>query len=347
MIFKMLITPDVLVKILGEREYATFMGSMFPSVPEKTRRDVLKGRRKPQKKTQERMIQDICHQTKAGEELVSRLMSLDNRQPWKAAFTGAELSTGFPQSMQYAFDVIIRIESGILQAENAKRKGDPRWFNCFKRTGLPAAILPKLFFNAYLHHGAGTINKKGERIIPAMTGEVFLRTSLYCLAASEVAFMNSDDEFKKVGLWVHKAMPNYEGGKLIGPMRHIFLGMMAYLGKTSLMKFAEILPSLKNEYPDPEDQRRRVMRWMRGEQPPSWKTMFLIRDELFDGDSDLLVNYGVARFVQNIFNDLRKHAVPKFFKDEEELVAVFQEYPEWQQYHQKEFEKWNEARSNA
>ncbi|SOB59969.1 protein of unknown function [Pseudodesulfovibrio profundus] len=344
MIFNMLITPGILVKMLGEREYATFVNGMFPSVPEKTLRNVLKGESNPQKKTIEKMIRDICARTGLEEGVALKVLSPESRQPWKTAFAGAELSAGTPQSMQYAFEVIVRIESAIYQAENAKQKGDSRWFNRFRRAGLPSEILPKQFFDAYLHHGAGSVNKQGQRRVPVLSGKVFLRTSLYCLAALEVAFMKSEEEYAKVGLWVDKAMPSYEDERLVGPMRHMFLGMMKYLGKSSAVKFAEVLPSLKNDFPDPENQRRKILRWMRGEEPPSWETMFMIRDELFDGNSDLLVNYGVARFLQNLFNDLLKHAVPKFFKDEQELVAVFQEYPKWQEHHQKGFAEWSEAR---
>lgn len=332
------------MKMLGEREYATFLNGMFPSVPEKTLRNVLKGESNPQKKTVEKMIRDICDRTGLEESTALKVLSQESRQPWKIAFAGAGLSAGTPQCMQYAFEVIVRIESSIYQAENAKRKGDSHWFNLFRGAGLPSEILPKQFFDAYLHHGAGTVNNQGQRIIPVLSGKVFLRTSLYCLAALEVAFMNSEEEYAKVGLWVDKAMPSYDGERLVGPMRQMFLGMMKYLGKSSAAKFAEILPSLKNNFPDPENQRRVLLRWMSGESPPSWANMFLIGDTLFDGDYTLYINYGVARFLQNLFNDLLKHAVPKFFKDEHDLVTVFQEYPKWQKFHQKGFAKWSEAR---
>jgi hypothetical protein len=340
----MLITPGLLVKILGEKEYMTFVGGTFPSVPEKTRRNVLKGKTNPQKKTLDKMLHDLCARTGWDENNALKVLSSDSRQPWKTAFAGAELSAGTPRTLRYAFEVIVQIENAIYQADNAKRKGNSRWFNCFKKTGLPSIILPKQFFDAYLHHGAGTLNKLGQRVIPAISGKVFLHTSLYCLAALEVAFMKSEEAYAEVGLWVHKALPSYDGDRLVGPMRHLFLGMMDYLGKSSVHKFAEILPSLNNDYPDPENQRRILLRWMSGESPPSWDIMLTIRDELFHDNSALLVNYGVARFLQNLFNDLLKHAVPKFFKDEQELVSVFQEYPKWQAHHQKGFAKWSEAR---
>ncbi len=342
----MLITPEILAKMLFRKEYKSFFADIFPSVPERTRRNVMAGKTEPQKKTIDRMISDVCERTGLCEKEFREIFLSDSLQPWKAVFRGLKLGSrkNYPESFDYASEIITRVEAGIFQAGKAKQQGDSHWFNGFKRTGLPSAILPKKFFDAYLFHGAGKKNEKGQNVIPALSGKVFLKTSLYCLAACEVALINSEQRWSEHGLWVHKGLPHYDGDKFIGPMRELFLSIMERVGVSKVPDFSALVPTTDGEY---DTDPRQIYRWMKGEEPPCWETLGRIGNELFEGSENFFITCGVMRFLQSLFSDLRINAIPVFFADEQELVSVFQEYPKWQEHHQQAFAKWNETRDPA
>lgn len=334
----MFITPHILARLLGEREYVSVVSRMYPSVPEKTRRNILKGKSKPRKKTLEKIVQDLAGQTGLSEEILFDLMQ-ESHQPWKTGFSLPECTVeeSLPESLRYAIEVIVQFESAFYDAGDAGSAGDVDWASILGKTGVPSEILPPGFFQDCLEGYE-------RKVYPPMAGKVVLRTSLFCLAACEVALMFSSEEYERIGLWVHRGIPRYEGQRLIGPMRHFFDKIIEASKLESVAGLARALSSLKNNDLDVEDQRRELARWRRGEEPPSWNTMRWIRDELFDGQPNFLITYGVIRFLQSWFNDFKKHGIPQFFEDEAEIVSVFGEYPKWQEYHLERFSEWKEAR---
>jgi len=346
----LLITPEILVKMLCPGEYKSFLADMFPSVPDKTRRN-LKNGANPSKKTVDAIVADLSAFSSLSEDEIRSFLASQSPQPWKNAIAGYRTAPSSPDipSFDYVTEIVVRIESAPFKAAAAKQRKDPRWQKQFEATGLPESVMPHSFLETCHQVAKRKKAKKGKRVVPMESGKVLLRTNLFVLAAFEASLLHSDLVRPGVDLWIHKAMPYYREANLIEPMRELFEVIMEKVGVSSIAQFAEQLKPLtvREQDKNVESQKRQIKRWVAGQVPPSWEYMCLIRDSFFGGDDGVLVSYGVTRFLQCMLKELRDQYIPVFFKDEKELVWIFQEYPKWQEYHQKEFGKWTEARSTT
>lgn len=345
----LLITPEIFVKMLCPKEYKSFLADMFPSVPAKTVRN-LKNGASPSRKTMDAIVADLSAACSLSEEQIRLLLDKQTPQPWKNAVEGFKEVPNFPysSSFDYVTEIVDRIESAPFKAAAAKQRKNSCWKKQFEKTGLPQSVMPHSFLTTCYQIGRKKA-PKGKRILPVESGKVLLRTNLFVLGAFEVSLLHSDLVKPGIGPRIHKCMPYYRDGKLIEPIRVLFEVFMKKLEIPSIAQFAEQLKPLTVREQDKniDSQKRQVKRWLAGQIPPSWEYIRLIRDSFFDGDDGVMMSYGITRFLQCLLKELRENYIPLFFKDEQELVSIFQEYPEWQKYHQKGFEKWNEARSNT
>lgn len=342
-----LLPPDVLNTMLCSGEFKSFLKEMLPSVPDRTRSRLLAGQN-PSPKTRKAIFDSLVSaRFLSGDELFSWLEAQTGR-PWTDAITGLKkgMRRFYPGTFDYAGEIITRIEEVSFTAIQAKQNGEPDWRKHAFNTGLPEEVMPTSHVEALFNLAEQQPAEKRKRVVPADTGEVLLRTNLFVLSAIEVSFQHSDLTPNDMPLWVHKFIPYYRENKLINPMREFFETLMDKINITSIAELARRLHpfSIPKQQADDANQKRQIYRWIKGEVPLSWEYMHSISDIFFDGQEGPLYSYGVARFLQALFNELQKNAIPNIFTDESELVRTFQEYPAWQVYHQKEFENWSAAK---
>lgn len=295
------------------------------------------------------MISDLCASAYLSEEQARHIFLSPSPRPWKLAIEGfkAGCAEKFPSLFDYAFDLITQIENAQFDAITAEVQNDARWVDHFKKAGLPPEVMPDSFLEVLLRTGMSSNFGTQKRLIPSDSGKVFLRTHLYVLAALEVSLMSSGWSVSGSGLWIHRRLPCCKDGKVLEPMRRFFEDLMRTLKIPSHAQLAERLPPLilPNKDKDIGSQKRQIRRWLAGSSPPSWEYMRLVRDTfpsagLGDG---ILIMFGVVRFFQFLLRELQS-TIPAFFSSEEELISIFQEYSQWQEFHQNEFANWNEAR---
>lgn len=344
----LLITPLAILQAVGSAEYKSFVNGMFPSVSKRTLR-YFKKTSKPKNKTINSLISGLCASGYLSEEQVRHIFLSPSPRPWGLALEGVKIGCAekFPRSFDYAFDIINQIEGAQFEAITAEVQDDARWVDHFKKAGLPAGVMPDSFLEVLSQTGMSKNYGMKKRLIPSDSGKVLLRTYLYVLAALEVSLMSSGLFAPNAGLWIHRRLPCCKDGKILEPMRLFFEDVMRKLEIPSHAQLAERLPplTLPDKDKDISSQKRQIRRWLAGSSPPSWKYMRLVRDTFPDagpGDN-ILIMYGVVRFLQFLLQELRAE-IPAMFSGEPELVSIFQEYPQWQEFHQKGFAKWNEAR---
>lgn len=295
------------------------------------------------------MISDLSSFGFLNEEQIRHIFFSPSPRPWRLAIEGFKTGCAehFPSSFGYAFDIITQIEEAQCDAITAEVQGDARWVDHFTKAGLPAGVMPDSFMEVLLQTGMSKNYGMKKRLIPSELGKVILRTYLYVLAALEVSLMSSGWFAPGADLWVHRRLPCYKDGKILEPMRRFFEDLMRKLEIPSHAQLAERFPpmTLPDKDKDIGSQKRQIRRWLAGTRPPSWKYMRLVRDT-FPGagaGDNVLIMYGVVRFLQFLLKELRAE-IPALFSGEEDLVSIFQEYPRWQEFHQSGFIKWNEAR---
>ena len=340
-----LIQFEYVALAVGSVEWKSFCYDLFPSVPKRTQRYFTTGSL-PRRKTTDAMVSDILKLAPdLGEEMArSALQSMGS---WKDVIGGYKAGWGdsFPKSFGYAEEVILQIENAQLDAFSAKAKGDARWVDQFRKSGLPSEVMPEHYLENLARFVTPKMTNSKETVIPFESMRVALVTWLYVIAALEVSLIHSGLVPSNVGAWVHRRMPHYRDKELIGPMRKLFEDLMGRLGINSLTEFAERLPSLTlpQKDKDRQNQRRQIARWMSGEALPSWEYIRVVRDKFPGVDDGIFVMYGVARFLQVLLKDCQSY-IPTAFSDEAELVDIFQEYPILQECHSKGFAEWSEAR---
>ena len=290
----LLISPEVLIKMLCPGEYKSFLADMLPSVPDRTRRN-LKNGATPTKKTMDAIVADLSAASALSEEDIRAFLGEQTSQPWKNAIAGYKKAPASPysSSCDYVTEIADKIESAPFKAAAAKQRKDPRWQKQFETTGLPQSVMPYSFLETCYQIGKKQA-PKDKRILPVESGKVLLRTNLFVLAAFEVSLLHSDLVGPGIDPWIHKAMPYYRDGKLIEPIRELFEVIMEKLDITSIAQFAEKLTPLtvREQNKNVENQKRQITRWMAGQVPPSWEYMRLIRDSFFGGEDGVLVSYG-------------------------------------------------------
>jgi hypothetical protein len=280
-----------------------------------------------------------------GEEVVRS--ALQFKGSWKDIIGVYKAGCGesFPKSFGYAAEVILQIENAQFDAFTAKAKGDARWVDQFKRSGLPVEVIPDHYLEKLARFATLRKTKANEHFIPVESFKVCLRAWLYVLAALEVSLIHSSLVSPNICAWVHRRMPYYRAKELVDPMRKFFEDIMERLGINTLTEFAKQLPSLTTSQSDRDiqSQRRQIARWMSGNSLPSWEYIGVIRDRFHGVDDWIFIMYGAARLLQVLLNDC-KLQIPAVFSDEEILVEVFQEYTVWQECHKIGFAKWSVAR---
>lgn len=345
-----IISPEILQRMICPGEYKSFFADMLPSLSARTRSN-LKNVKKPSQKTINTIIKDLSAFSSSDEKTVEDLLRSPDVQPWKSTLEGMKKGMGLyhPDSFNYSMELIIQIESAFFNALIENQNGVSHWWECFQATGLPTTIMPDSFLETFVH----TLNLKKENkrnlFVPADSGKVLLRTNLFVLAALETSLVNSDMVPSGTVMAFHEKIPFYRKGNLVEPMKIFFKSIMKKKNIPTIAKFAELVPplTLPKHESDKDNQRRQVYRWISGKSFPCWETMRSLSNTFFDGDDGLMVSYGVSRFLQSLLIDLRENCIPTFFSDEHQIISIFQEYPNWQAYHMKNFITWNQVRGQA
>jgi len=340
----LLIPPKILVRMLCPGEFKSLLSDQLPSVPSRTRSRLLSGGT-PSDKTVDAVIRDIAAASGRPEEEVRKMLGVP-RQPWEAALNGLKTGMGeqYPPELDYAVALILRVEKGPAQAAAALRNGNPRWRNVFQRIGLPQAVMSDKFIKECGHIAKTSKKHKGETIVSIESGRVLLRTNLFLLAAVEVAVKNAGTLQELRELWVHRLLPVVRDNKIIGPMRLFFEAMMQRLDIPGVDALAAKLPTLliPEREKDFASQKRQLQRWISGRVSPSWEYMRLLDELFFEEKYNFLECYGVARFLQSLFMETSR--IAGYFKDRQEVVAIFGEYPQWQAHHERGLAQWRDAR---
>lgn len=338
-------TPLNLVQFICSAEFKSLQARMLPSIPDRTRRSLMTGKNIPTQKTIDRIEEDLSKTCKISKIEIHNLLTSPSQQPWKKVLEEFKKLAGqkYCPEFEYATHIIIQIEKTPFQAARLNIRDNESLHKMYIKAGLPSEIIPLSFIKTSIELAQRKKKIKNNRIaVSQYIGKLHLRTSLYLLAAFETSLVHSKLASNHE-LWVQKLIPYYNESKLVNPMRLYFQIIMENLKIQSITKLATKLCS-QSEI-DIENQRREIQRWVSGKQFPSWKTVQRISNTLFEGDRRVLLLYGVARFLQSLLNEFQKSYIPTLFAAEEELAAVFQEYPRWQKLHQKNFKKWDKARS--
>lgn len=175
----LLITPDVLVKMLCPGEYKSFLADMLPSVPDKTRRNLKKGAT-PTKKTMDAIVANLSAASALSEEDVRSFLGEQTSQPWKNAIAGYKKAPTSPysSSFDYVTKIADKIESAPFKAVAAKQRKDPRWQKLFETTGLPQSVMPYSFLETCYQIGKRRPPKASEfclsKVEKSCCGQTFL-----------------------------------------------------------------------------------------------------------------------------------------------------------------------------
>lgn len=323
----MIINPYQIIKIVCPREFWTILKESVPSVSERTLRGILNENNIPRQKTIDLIFQDLqkAFQIEQNNDLA---ISSTTMTPWKAFLSKFKKYSGdyFSRSMDYAFDVIVSIE----ELYNNK-------FIINKSTSYTDLNLAKSAIE-YLENYRIRIKNNQNLNQEKISAQLQLAIVLYSLSSLEISLINSNDNYVKKSIWIHKLLPTQTKEQVISPMKTYFRIIYQTLGFNSAAQFSKTVPSILNKTVilDEESQRRQLHRWMAGKQFPSWKTMKAIYNINNRSEESVYIEFGVARFLQLLFDHFNRHSK----LDINEIILSFQEYKLWQKYHQKAFKEW-------
>lgn len=337
-----LIDAERVIHIVGTRELQAFINNkVLKSVPNRTIRNT-KNVNSLKQKTMDRIFLDIeklCPDAKSVP--LDALLSPDTLA-WATCISIFKSGAGllYPKSFYYAENVLLQIELAKVTAFRMKNSGNPSWMYCFQQSGLPQSVLP----DSFLEHWHQTANMAEvtdkDRILPPGIGHIVIRTWLFVLAALEISLLNSGLKRHSDRPFIHRTMPLLREGKIVTPVQIFFEDLMVCLHIKNFDQLAESV--IQNREMDRDSLKRQIYRWASGKSLPSWGYMRTFRDRLTPGEDTLLVLYGVVRFLQYIFK-LCKIQDPEDPAKSAEMITVFQEYPQWQSYHQGAYMEWARA----
>jgi hypothetical protein len=148
--------------------------------------------------------------------------------------------------------------------------------------------------------------------------------------------------------FIHKCLPNTVAGKTVLPMRLFLECIQKRYGLPTNKDLATVVEvsTRKNDCDPQESALRQIQEWKCGNVMPGFETIkglaFLLAPTDERQQHTIALSYIMNRFIQDIYTDCKNtiSTSPQQFADEDELVGVFQEYPDWYTFHEVKYDEW-------
>jgi transcriptional regulator with XRE-family HTH domain len=275
----------------------------------------------------------------------------DLKRPWRTFFSDLipDAVDLRDHKLSYAIHVMLQVEDALFAFGQQYREHKPQTTSLFLAMGLPDGILPREIET----HLAELVAAQGRGLprpsYPAWMGKAILRTFLFALAAWEVTILRAKTYVANTEPFFHKCLPKMVCGKPALPIRLFLEGIQERYGLPINEDFALFIEvsTRDNSGSEPQESAlRQIQEWKCGNVMPGFETIKNLAFKLAPtGERQQLaiaISYIKNRFIQEIYAECAHSikASPQQFADKNEVVEVFQEYPNWYAFHEVHYDVW-------